>query len=771
MVEWYEESDTLGSASRVPFNTWFGVNTDTGVWDLPASTPVVDRRPRGFADTGSTLPDWAPPDPSTLGRVPLPGPWAAPTYAPETTPTIGSVAGTSTPVRSPILDRRGVDLASLQPRQPTVWESIARGIGMLSPQGQAILQGYDQQQQQELRNRVALRDEQRREAETTRRAKETFLTNMEKIGKVGNTELQTLLFNRAIAEYQAIPGVEPLPADFVETYRKANAEKRKQLGEFLTPLLTAAGMDAEKGIALLANMDDPKPLLDAIDLRTKQQKVEREAGANQAVDAIVSGQTLGEAGGTTLATPAPTAPTQPGAPTTTAAPRSGQSVIDTALADNSRLFNVRLALLHGIARHESNYNAEAKGPVTKSGERAEGVMQLMPGTARDMGVENTMDAQQNIRGGTRYFAQLLSKYNGNEALALAAYNWGPGNVDKVGGDLTKMPAETQAYVKNVLASAAAGERGPAETSRQVAGTGAPAVSPAAQAGLTALDREIAANKDKIAQLEKIHGEYAKQRRDELVRENDRLQTRRDKLEERLTEGQRALEKQQLLQPGQKELAEAQRALTPIPDTTQKSLAANKSIYRSIGKIEQYFREGTDLPEDFVNQVAADAPGIRAQLQADPKNATGILQQWELKLKAAAKNDPNANRFLSALANMRDLIIRERSGGSVTGNELERATGAFMGSLPNINQAFSLFVQNLANIKETVVDELVTAGSSARPLAGGKAVYGSLPKEVRDRIDRYERGEYDEPAPKPPPTTTTTTTTTRSNVDAFKEALQ
>jgi hypothetical protein len=80
-------------------------------------------------------------------------------------------------------------------------------------------------------------------------------------------------------------------------------------------------------------------------------------------------------------------------------------------------------------------------------------------------------------------------------------------------------------------------------------------------------------------------------------------------------------------------------------------------------------------------------------------------------------------------------------------------GAFMGSLPNINQAFSLFVQNLANIKETVVDELVTAGASARPLAGGKAVYGSLPKEVRDAIDAYERGE------EPPKATRTSATTT------------
>ena len=201
-----------------------------------------------------------------------------------------------------------------------------------------------------------------------------------------------------------------------------------------------------------------------------------------------------------------------------------------------------------------------------------------------------------------------------------------------------------------------------------------------------------------------------------------------------------MEQQRLLEPGRLREQEAGRALTPISDVTQKSLATNKSVYRSIGKIEEYLREGTDLPADFINLVAQDTPGISAWLQSDPKNITGLAKQWETKFKAVAENDPRANRFLSALGNMRDLVIRERSGGSVTGNELDRAMGAFMGSLPNVNQAFSLFAQNLANVKETVMDELVTAGAAARPLSGGKAMYGTLPKEIRDRIDYAERGE-------------------------------
>ena len=226
----------------------------------------------------------------------------------------------------------------------------------------------------------------------------------------------------------------------------------------------------------------------------------------------------------------------------------------------------------------------------------------------------------------------------------------------------------------------------------------------------------------------------------LIQERKDSRDRLTKAQERAEEGPRALEKQQLLQPGELEKAREAKALTPIDPKTQEVLANNKSVYRSIGKIEEYLREGTDLPADFVNLVAQDAPGISAWLQSDPKNITGLAKQWETKFKAVTENDPRANRFLSALGNMRDLVIRERSGGSVTGNELDRAMGAFLGSLPNINQAFSLFAQNLANVKETVVDSLVTSGAAARPLSGGKAMYGTLPKEIRDRIDYAERGE-------------------------------
>ena len=129
--------------------------------------------------------------------------------------------------------------------------------------------------------------------------------------------------------------------------------------------------------------------------------------------------------------------------------KSGNISVDTAVDNAAKKYNVDKDLIMSVIKQESSFNQNAE-----SSAGAQGLMQLMPGTAKELGVTNSFDVQQNVDGGTKYLKGLLDMYNNSKEMALAAYNAGPNAVKQRGvhnaSEVYKMSSETKNYVQKIM---------------------------------------------------------------------------------------------------------------------------------------------------------------------------------------------------------------------------------------------------------------------------------------------------------------------------------
>ncbi len=117
---------------------------------------------------------------------------------------------------------------------------------------------------------------------------------------------------------------------------------------------------------------------------------------------------------------------------------------DSHIQEAAQRYDIDPLLLKAVIKQESNFN-----PYAISDKGAQGLMQLMPGTARDLAVRDVFDPRENILGGAKYLRQLYSQFNGDLALTLASYNAGPERVG-MANNIPNIP-ETRDYVRSVIA--------------------------------------------------------------------------------------------------------------------------------------------------------------------------------------------------------------------------------------------------------------------------------------------------------------------------------
>lgn len=321
---------------------------------------------------------------------------------------------------------------------------------------------------------------------------------------------------------------------------------------------------------------------------------------------------------------------------------AGPTRYRAAIEAASQRHGVPVPILTAVGQIESNFNPRAVSP-----KGAQGVMQIMPGTGQELGLQQPFDAEQNINAGAQYLAQMFRRF-GNWPDALAAYNAGPGRV-AAGGPL---PSETQGYTRRVLGLAGQLGRalGPAAAE---AGTGAG--EGALRARMEALDRRI----DRFMQ---VPGVRAKGIVDQLQQERQSVQARLNEQRQLRTEARQ--ERESILNP---EVEAARVRIAQAEGQAKADVALENLRYTPQQQTQLQTLNDTLVSVETINDFSDEQ--IRKWV--------GILTNPAQRAKQLVSPDPEFLEFQNTVDQLRAGLLFSRTeggGGALTATELKALEG-------------------------------------------------------------------------------------------------
>lgn len=357
-------------------------------------------------------------------------------------------------------------------------------------------------------------------------------------------------------------------------------------------------------------------------------------------------------------------------------------------------------LIAAMIQQESSFNKDAVGPDNYTGENALGLMQLLPSTAKELGVTDPTNPQQNIMGGAKYMRQMLDRFNGDIELALAAYNAGPGRVEQYNG----VPpfGETQNYIEKIMSNFDEGEQYYSRSAEQYKQS----LSPDDQRINTILEhRRGIANAEKGLSNDQVDRAQAN-----ATRELDQADRRLD-----IQAEQNVIDRQKIIASLRTDgTTTKQKDLNAAADSTERLLNSfggedqffktdfsdpknYRKAYSEIVRIERL--EGTELSEADKKKIT----DVRSLISlGDPASKltaaqTGLLDSTLRGVEKYVNDNVDGTAAKTAYAAFRNSIRHALFGSALTENEIK----AF-------NQAYGTLGQKLGPVLssfETALDQV------------------------------------------------------------------